>query len=285
MNNSMLRKRICLNSLLLAATALLLPALLAQQSGAAEPLVYEVASIKPADPDARGVRIMLTPGGGFKADNVRLRQLIEFAYNVQPFQIEGGPKWMNQEAYNVEAKAPRSGMTEADMRQMTDEQRKKYEEEVRTRMQALLAERFQLAVRKETKEVPVYALVVAKNGPKLRESQVAGAEGKRMMRGRPGDLEVESVGLDGLANFLARSLERPVTDKTGLTGKYDFRLQWTPEQRGPGGMEGPVGAATPDPMGASIFTAVQEQLGLRLESQKGMAEIVVIERAEKPTEN
>lgn len=178
-------------------------------------------------------------------------------------------------------------MTEADMRQMTDEQRKKYEEEVRARMQALLAERFQLAVRKEKKEVPVYALVVAKNGPKLKESQVAGAEGKRMMRGRPGDLEVEGVSVDGLANFLSRSMERPVIDKTGLTGKYDFRLQWTPEQRGPGGMEkeAGIGAATPDPMGATIFTAVQEQLGLKLEATKGMAEVVVIERAEKPTEN
>lgn len=236
----------------------------------AQTLTFEVASIKPSDPDARGVRLQILPGGGFKGDNVPLRELIQFAYEVQPFQIEGGPKWLNSEGYDILAKAPKSDLTEADV------------EQLRQRVRALLAERFQLAVRQEKKEVPVYALVVAKNGPKLKQSENTAPGSRQMMRGRPGDLTAEGIEIRGLATFLSRSLERPVIDKTGLTGKYDFSLQWTPERRGPDAMEN---APAPDPMGASIFTAIQEQLGLKLESQKGMADVVVIERAEEPTEN
>ena len=250
-------------------------------------LTFEVASIKPADPDARGMILNLLPGGGLRAVNVRLRQLIEFAYDIQNFQISGGPGWFESQGFDILAKAPQS--TEAtDLRQMSDAQRKVFQKQVQQRLQALLAERFQLAIHRATKEMPVYALVVAKNGPKVKES--TGGDGRRQeMRGRPGDLTGERATPEMLASTLARAVGRPVLDRTGLTGAYDFRLEWTPDvgdligKGGPG--EKAVEASAPDPSGPSIFTALQEQLGLKLESQKGPVVIIVIDRAEKPSAN
>ncbi len=257
-----------------------------------ENLTFEVASIKPANPDARGVRIMMQPGGGFRGENVRLRQLIEFAYEVQPYQVSGGPNWIGSEGFDINAKAPASDLTEADIRKMTDAQRKEMQDQARQRMRALLAERFQLVIKRDQKELPIYALVIGKNGHKLKEAEGGGGEVRQMLSGRPGDLTAENVPLALLATNIGRALGRPVVDKTGLTGRYSFKLEWTPDQPagGPGGLaaqkaEGAAGPASVDPSGPSLTTALQEQLGLRLESQKAPVETIIIERAEKPTEN
>ena len=261
-----------------------------------EALTFEVASIKPANPDAMGIRINFVPGGGLRAENVRLRQLIEFAYQVHPFQISGGPGWMNSQGFDVLAKAPEPAEA-TDLRKLTDAQRDRLGEQIRQRLQALLAERFQLTIHRETKEMPVYALVVAKNGPKLKESADP-ERGDQQMRAGRGELSATTMKIQALASHLSRVTGRPVLDNTGLKGTYDFKLEWTPEPGGPGGgpfagspgagrlaEEKAAGIGAPDPTGPSIFTALQEQLGLKLESQKGPVEILVIDRAEKPSEN
>jgi uncharacterized protein (TIGR03435 family) len=154
---------------------------------------------------------------------------------------------------------------------------------------ALIEDRFQLKIHRETKEMPVYALVVAKNGTKLKAN--AGEPGPRLRMGR-GQLNGTKVPLKMLVQQLAQQLGRPVVDKTGLTGDYDFTLTWTPQPgeggamfAGPGGPGGPEGPPPSDPDGPSIFAAIQEQLGLKLESDKGPVEILVLDQVEKPTEN
>ena len=258
-----------------------------------EALTFEVATIKPGDPDAHRVMFQLTPGGGLNAVNVGLKELIAFAYDIPcgkscDSRITGGPGWINSQKFDILAKAPQPTEGNTDIMRMTSDQRKVLQDRVRQRLQALLAERFQLAIRRDTKEMPVYALVVAKNGPKLKEST---GDGPQMMRGGRGELMAERAPIQLLVMNLAGPLGRPVLDRTGLTGRYDFKLEYTPEPggfgpKGPGGPgEKAEGAAAPDLAGPSIFTALQEQLGLKLESTKGGVEVLIIDRAEKPTAN
>jgi bla regulator protein BlaR1 len=250
----------------------------------AKPLTFEVASVKPSSPDARGTFIRYLPGGGLTVAGITLKTLIGFAYDVRDFQISGGPGWLGSDRFDINARPETSNAPEnapTDFANQTDEQRKTFTEQNRERLKALLADRFQLGLHRETKEQQVYALLAAKNGPKLQPTK----EGKGMMRMGRGLLTGQGVEVAFLATSLSGQLGRPVIDKTGLAGKYDFELKWTPD---PGqSADGPFGPLPPppDPNGPSIFTAVQEQLGLRLESQKGPVEILVIDRAEKPSEN
>ena len=253
---------------------------------------FEVASIKPSAPDARGMFIRPGPGGGLTVTNMTLKELIVIAYRVQPFQISGGPPWLDSVHYDILAK-PES---------------KPKQGEVQLMLQSLLADRFQLVLRHESKELPVYAITLAKKdgkpGPQLVESKEGGCVqpdlskppappepgkppmlhcGQMMMR--PGHITAIAIPVGNMIPMLARFLGRTVVDKTGLTGHYDISLDWTPD---PGmGMQLPPGVTPPpsDPDGPSIFAAFQEQLGLKLESQKGPVEMLVVERAEKPSEN
>ena len=151
--------------------------------------------------------------------------------------------------------------------------------------QTLLADRFQLKTHRETKELPVYAVTVGKNGPKLSKADPAG-KGTQMSMGR-GQLKAKKASIEQLAKLLGNQLGRTVLDKTGLAGDFDFELTWTPDVTGPlGPKEGGVDGPPPvDPGGPSIFTAIQEQLGLKLESQKGPVEILVIDSVERASEN
>ena len=256
---------------------------------AAAPLTFEVATIKPAAPDARGSFIRIMPGGALQVTNMPLKMLLTFAYDVRDFQVSGGPGWVGSERYDINAKSePSAGSQTApdDPRKLTDDQRKTAGQQMRQRLQALLAERFLLAIHHETKEAPIYALVVAKNGPKLQESKEG--VGPSLMGRSRGQFEGKGALMEMLANVLSMQVGRPVVDKTGLTGKYDFKLEWTPDPgQGPGplGAPGPDAPPPPDPNGPSLFAAVQEQLGLRLESTKGPVETIVIDRVEKPSEN
>jgi uncharacterized protein (TIGR03435 family) len=174
-------------------------------------------------------------------------------------------------------------------------------------MQALLADRLKLKLSHDSKELPVYALVVAKNGPKLQEAKPGDtypngikapdgkpAGGAGMMRMGPGQLTGQGLPMESLAQLLSEQLGRTVLDKTGLKGKYDFTMTWTPDpnegmmRMGPGpGPGGPPNndAALPDSSGPSLFTAIQEQLGLKLDSTKGPVDILVVDHVEKPSEN
>lgn len=175
---------------------------------------------------------------------------------------------------------------------------------IRQRMlQALLAERFKLLAHRETKELPVYALVVAKNGPKFEEAKPGdrypdgikapdGRPGAGMMFTNRGQVTGQGLPIANLVRQLSLELGRTVVDTTGLTGTYDFTLKWTPDEsqgrmfkRAEGGQQRTDPAPSSESSGPSIFTALQEQLGLKLEAQKGPVEILVIDYVERPTAN
>jgi uncharacterized protein (TIGR03435 family) len=156
--------------------------------------------------------------------------------------------------------------------------------------QILLVDRYKLTFHLETKELPVYYFVVGKNGSKLQPSE-GGRDNAQIRMGR-GQINAQAMSMEMFTNQLANQLGRSVLDKTGLTGNYDFKLEWTPDQSqaggpGPGPGDGGGGDHPPasDSTGPSIFTAVQEQLGLKLESQKGPVQILVIDRIEKASDN
>jgi uncharacterized protein (TIGR03435 family) len=253
---------------------------------------FEVASVKP-DKSGFGPRLLLT-ADGLTATKVTVKFLIKQAYGVEDDEISGAPNWLDSETYDVDAKVSSSDLAALE----------KLDEKQRLRMlQPVLAERFQLKVHRETKEIPVYALVIAKNGPKLHVAKpgdtyadgIKGPDGKpggragMMMWGR-GRLIAQGIPIANLLPPLTQQLERTVLDKTGLKGTYDITLLWTPEDDqgsmvsgAEGGRQGSGPAA--DSSGASIFTAIQEQLGLKLESQKGQVEGLVIDHVERPSEN
>jgi uncharacterized protein (TIGR03435 family) len=277
------------------ARAILLTAVGLFGQSSTPPLTFEVASIKPSGTADRRFMIQIQPGGGLRTSGSTLQMLITMAYDVREFQISGGPGWINTDRYDIVAKAERSGGAEnppGEPRTMTDEQRKTVGDQMRERLRALLAERFQLRIHRESKEQSVYALVVAKGGPKLQESQTKeGTATHGMLRMGRGEFAGQGVQLEGLTMILSRELGRTVVDRTGLKGNFDFKLTWTPD---PGQSAGPPGGGPPpgvdappppDPNGPSVFTALQEQLGLRLESQKGPVEMLVIDHVEKASEN
>jgi uncharacterized protein (TIGR03435 family) len=240
---------------------------------------FEAASIKPFAPTDMGkirMGMEMLPGGRISMSGVTVRLLIQQAYGVRDFQIVGGPDWMRSERYDITAKPAEAAS----------------QDQVKVMIQAMLKDRFQLAFHRETKELPTYALVVAKSGPKMKAAEVraGGGEGRgrggRMMMGR-GHFEANGVPVSALVNQISNVLGRSVIDKTGLEGDYDFKLDWTPDESQGGLMKGLGGetAAPADNPGASIYTALQDQLGLKLESTKGPVEIFMIEHAEKASEN
>lgn len=252
---------------------------------------FEVASIKANHSGDGRMMMNVAPGGRVNATNLTVRQLIVMAYRIKPSQLSGGPSWIDSDHYDISAKAEGPATPE----------------QLQLMMQALLADRFKLSLRHESKEMPVYALVVAKDGPKLHENKEAEAEKERAKAegAKPGDanappkggnfmrmgrglLSAQGAPVTNLADLLSRQLGRVVLDKTGLTGLYDFELKWTPdESQGQmfKGADAGDSAPSPDTSGPTIFTALQEQLGLKLESQKGPVEVFVIDHVEKPTEN
>jgi bla regulator protein blaR1 len=244
----------------------------------AQQLAFEVTSIKPADPDLRS-HFSGTRNGEFIATDATLKQLVGMAYDLRDHQISGGPKWLDSDRYRVEGKPDsatpippgRAGWLQT-----------------MAMLQQLLAERFHLAVHHETREEQVYELVIARGGPKLKDADLVRTGPKGIGSTGPGRLQGMAASMDVLIQVLAPVLSRSVIDKTGLTGKYDFTLEYTPElgqlRLGPPGAPEDPGPP-PDANGPSLFTALQEQLGLKLESTKGQVEILVIDHAEKPDAN
>ncbi len=270
------------------------PAMRAQSlaGGAAR---FEAASVKPSaegGADVQGLGdVRMFPGGRLVAEKVLLRYFIQNAYGVKPFQLAGGPAWINSAHYNIEAKAegnPNNG-------------------QMRLMMQALLAERFQLKVHHETRELPVYELTAAKSGLNLPEPKPGSCSspdpnappgpprpGEAMPCGRvlmtltPSGAKMQggAVTMAELVRVLSNALARTVVDKTGFTGTFDVRLEFTPDVSLGGLPWPPPGAAPASPdLHGTLFTAIQEQLGLRLESAKGPVDVVVIDAVERPSEN
>lgn len=239
---------------------------------------FEVASVKPSAPETTGMFIRPLPGGGLQVTGASLKNLISLAYDVRTFQIIGESQWVDAERFDIDA---RTATSDAKTPSDPASDRRKILEGLKS----LLADRFQVAVHSETKEQAVYALVVNKGGPKLQES----TESRGLIRktGR-GTIKGQAVASGMLALNLSNELGRRVIDRTGLAGKYDFELKWGSSQESAAQVRSTQTAdlALPaDADGPSIFTALQEQLGLRLESGKGPVEVLVIDRAERPSKN
>ena len=220
---------------------------------------FEVAAIKPsnADPGASGIH---TANGRLTANNVTLKRCIMGAYAVGPNQIFGGPDWLDSDRFEITAKA----------------EQRVGDGVLMTMLQTLLADRFQLVLHREAKPIEAYVLEVAKNGPKLEKGD---AQGAKTNNGR-GEIVARNATMDRLAEILSRQIDLPVMNHTGLEGVFNFRLQWTPENASP---PKPADGAVIE--GPSLFTAIQEQLGLRLHAQKVPVEVLVIDHVEKPSEN
>jgi uncharacterized protein (TIGR03435 family) len=246
-----------------------------------KPLAFEVASVKPSTPDDRGYVIDTTGGEGLNVANASARNLITFAYAIKDDQLSGGPGWLGTDRYDITAKTAHDGAAfgATEPSSMTEAQRKTYSERVRERLRTLLAERFGLVVHSESKDVAVFLLTVAKGGPKMKVTPEDGARQGMRGSGR-GHTQGYAITMERLAIYLGTISGRPVLDKTALTGKFDWTLDWAPDSPA-NGDDGAAAAQT----GPSIFTAVQEQLGLKLEPGKGPINSIVIDRITHPTEN
>ena len=243
--------------------------------------VYDVATIKPANPNAQGGGGGMRPNGSFYTKNQSLKNIVCGAYDVMLFQCVGGPAWFESDQYDIEAKP--DSATQEQLQTLGMKQRM----QVYQRMeQALFADRLKLKVHYETKQMPIFALVVAKGGLKMHESKegdtyangLKGSDGKAFGRGAfmvgNGKITAQGMSMDALAGQLAATTNHIVSNKTGLTGVYDFTLEYSDDV-----------ADSSDSTAPSIFTALQEQLGLKLESAKGPVQVLVIDHVERPSEN
>ena len=283
--------------MVLAAGVIAIP-VFSQEPAGSRPS-FEVASVKPSTTGADGTSFRVQPGR-LTVTNGTFRMVMAVAYKVRDFQISGGPNWTGTDRWNIEAKAEEGSVSE-----LTLSFDPAVTNPLLLMLQSLLEDRFQLKMHREPKDMPVYELAVAKGGPKIKLSAdqspiVAPERGAPLppkpQRGGPmprgamamgrGSVEANGVPIANFIQGLSQQLGRPIVDKTGLKGFYDIKLQWTPELGG--GLVKP-GGPDPDPpadaSGPSIFTAIQEQLGLRLDSAKGPVDILVIDSVQKPTEN
>jgi uncharacterized protein (TIGR03435 family) len=230
---------------------------------------FEAASIKPSKAEPGSSSGINTKIGSISARNVTLKRCIRGAYDVQESQIAGGPKWAGEDRYDIDAKAagPAGDLELMEM------------------LRSLLSERFMLAFHRETRELPGYALVVGKSGLKAKRSQ---PEAESRTNSSRTAIDAEACSLHQLAQKLSEVIHFPVADLTGVEGGFDFQLKWTPDDmqaKPPSGGDKPGIAPADLANGPSVFAALQEQLGLKLEPRKVPTEVLVIDRAEKASEN
>lgn len=232
---------------------------------------FEVASIKPNTSGDPG-RYIRPSAGRLSVTNMAVKDLLTYAFQVRDFQISGGPGWINSDRYDIEAKT--NGNVSP--------------EQSRAMLKGLLEDRFKLKVHRETKELPIYVLIVAKNGLKIQPTKEGSCsdfdQAKQTAPNRKpadlcgflgmgrGSLEATKKSMPEVATAFSFVLGRHVVDRTGLTELFDIHLRFAPED-------------SADSSSPSIFTAVQEELGLRLESAKGPVEVIVLDQVERPSEN
>lgn len=237
-------QRLCLAAILVASAAS------AQQSGPS----FEVATIKPAAPNQSGYGINWNRGL-VRLNNVTLKAAILYAYDLHDYQLSGGPKWVDSEAFDIVGKA---------------ESPEAKKEALYAMLQALLADRFRLTMRKEIKPLPGFALVIAKGGLKLEKAS-SGDPGGTSWGGKK--IEAHGRPVKDIADLIASRLGRPVVDHTGAEGLFNLQMHFAPDN------------APPDSTEPSFFTALQEQCGLKLDSTTVPGDAYVIERAEHPSAN
>ena len=232
---------------------------------APSPLAFEVASIKPSEPGATGGGIRPLLGGRtYIARNVPVRLMIKLMYKITDSQISGGPDWMNAALFDIEARAPRASNID-DLHEM---------------FKNLLAERFGLRFHNETRELPLFALTVDKSGSRMKISESNKEFEIPIQPVARGKITGERVPMPYFAWFLSQQLNQPVVDKTGLDRFYDFQLEWRPEA--PVGVDAPSGDTSDAP---DFFTALRQELGLKLEKQKGPVQVMMIDHLDKPSAN
>ncbi len=243
--------------------------------------VYDTVSVHRSAPDAVGGHIGPGPQGGLKTENTTLMLLLTFAYNVRDYQIEEAPGWVSSQRYDITFTPDRSETTPSPG--MPLKQMQGFMERNRQRMQAVLRDRFALVMRSETHQLPVYALTQAKGGSKLAAHDESQPGPNLRMNPGGGDLTGTGSTVQMLLLPLSSILGRPVIDETGLAGQYDFHLAWTPDPAlSPASPDGASSAASDN---GSLFTAITDQLGLKLESKKGPVQVYVVEKIEQPKEN
>jgi uncharacterized protein (TIGR03435 family) len=252
------------------------------QSAATRPKfeAFEVATIKPLAPEdpKAGKYIRMESAHRFQAKNYTVNGLIAAAYNLNPRAISGGPAWTESDRYEI------IGATPGELRPNYDDQM--------AMLRKLLTDRFNLAFHRDKKEFAIYELTVAKGGPKLKASPSAPDEAPNFTStiypAASGGIDhamlpARNVTIAQFAALLQRAiLDKPVVDNTGITGRYDFDLEWTPDETQFGGQL-PFGP--PDSPKPALFAVLQQQLGLRVEATRGIIETLVIDRAERPSEN
>ena len=284
-----------MNIVVLVVAGITIEAMLAAGQAPAQKPSFEVASVKPSDPNQRGATIQKFVGGRFVAKGVSLRLLLTYAYSVRTFQILGGPGWIGTDRWDIEGKAEEGSavaLPYVDDPNAADS--------MPVRLQSLLEDRFQLKLHRESRGLPIYELMMAKSGLKMKLSddqtpfkipepgvaltlpQCGGGIGRYQLRLGRGKMEGCAVELSSFIEDLSQQVGRTIGDKTGLKGLYDINLQWTPDLPA---AANPADGASPPIDEPSIFTALQEQLGLRLESAKGPVEVLVIDNVQKPSEN
>jgi uncharacterized protein (TIGR03435 family) len=234
---------------LVAAILALMPIALAQ------PTEFDVVSIHPNHTGEQSYSIRTPPGGRFTARNITVRALVEYALDLKDFQIVNLPGWCDSERYDIEAKASVQDVIDP--------------EGLRPLIRKLLESRFHFAAHRDTKELPLYSLTALKGAAKLHPN--SGTPGHSSDWGRD-HINATAVTVAEFGRLLEAQLDRVVEDDAGIQGVFDFRLKWVPEQSG-------------DISGPSLFTAIQEQYGLKLESKKGPVAVTVVDRLERPSEN
>lgn len=227
---------------------------------------FEVASIKPSRNSMAESNVDSAPGGRLTATNITVRELIRLAYGMKDYQIEHAPGWIEGERYDIAAKSAITARTSFEQEQ--------------SQVRELLIDRFHLTTHRETKQAQMYLLVVAKDGPKLTAHNEGTGSGTRKVCGH---LAGKRLTTDTIATVLSRQFERDILNRTGLSGKYDFQLDWMPDSGPcPAAVDSEASSVTALP---SIFTAIQQQLGLKLEASKGPVEFLVIDHVERPSAN
>lgn len=231
---------------------------------------FEVASIRPSNANTQSNRLGTSPDGGFRAENVSVTQLIAFAFGVRPFLIVDAPSWASSERFDVIATPDVAEELASDA---TGPQRDAFRDRWRQRLQALLYDRFGLVVHTENRPMPVYKLVVAKGGHKMAPA-ASGEE--RRMQSNPKTLRGTSIDMKALADAISGILVQPVLDETNLPGEFNFNLEFSDVR---------IEAAAEEASAPTIFTAITEQLGLRLESARAPTSVFVVEKVQRPSEN
>jgi uncharacterized protein (TIGR03435 family) len=231
----------------------------------------EVATIKPTKPDEQHFMLVFR-GGRFQTTNVSLSKLLAFSYGVQEKQLIGLPPWAETDKYDIDAKPDTNGAPN--------------KKQLQGMVQKLVADRFKLTFHHDTKELSVYALSVAKTGAKLTKSENQDGLPGFGLRGL-GAVTVRNATMSDFAAMMQETvLDRPVVNQTELAGRYDFSLNWTPDDSQFGGMAAkmppPTDNANPPP---ALYTAIQEQIGLKLDATKAPTDVMVIDHVEKPSEN